>query len=179
MKRLSAIRVTPAIATCIVGVLIGGGGYAIAAGGGGTVTACVHRASGALYIKSKCQHGDRKISWSKVGPQGRDGALGPRGATGATGPAGPVKLDTVTSGPIANPAGAQTGGSVSCPAGEFATGGGISGSTTTQSANASYPLSDPATGHDDGWDAFMNNTGATAATFHVYVICTSATSVTP
>jgi hypothetical protein len=25
----------------------------------------------------------------------------------------------------------------------------------------------------------MNNTGATAATFHVYVICAPATSVTP
>jgi hypothetical protein len=185
MKRISAIRATPAIAAGIVGLLIGGGGYAIAAGGGGTVNACVHRANGDLYIKSKCQRGDRKISWSKVGPRGATGAAGPHGATGATGasgasgPAGPVKLDTLTSGPIANPAGAQTGGSLSCPAGEFATGGGISGSTTTQSANASYPLLDPATGHDDGWVAFMNNTGATAATFHVYVICTPATSVTP
>jgi hypothetical protein len=173
MKRISAIRATPAIAAGIVGLLIGGGGYAIAAGGGGTVNACVHRANGALYIKSKCQRRDRKISWSKVGPRGA------AGARGATGPAGPVKLDTVTSGPIANPAMTQTGGSVSCPAGEFATGGGISGSTKTQSANASYPLLDPATGHADGWDAFMNNAGATAATFHVYVICTTATSVTP
>jgi hypothetical protein len=170
MKRLSAIRATPAIAAGIVGLLIGGGGYAIAADGGGTVHACKQRASGDLYIKSKCQRGDRKISWSKVGP---------RGATGATGAAGPVKLDTVTSPAIANPAGTQTGGSVSCPTGQFATGGGISGSTQTQSANASYPLLDPATGHDDGWNAFMNNTGATAATFHVYVICTPATSVTP
>ncbi|HEX3831335.1 MAG TPA: hypothetical protein VHW04_05145, partial [Solirubrobacteraceae bacterium] len=95
------------------------------------------------------------------------------------GAAGPVKLDTVTSAAIANPAMTQTGGSVRCPAGEFATGGGISGSVRAQSANASYPLLDPATGHADGWDAFMNNTGATAGTFHVYVICTTATSVTP
>jgi hypothetical protein len=182
MKRISGIRATPAIAAGIVGLLIGGGGYAIAAGGGGTVNACVHRANGDLYIKSKCQHGDRKISWSKVGPRGATGAAGRQGATGATGAtgsAGPVKLDTVTSAAIANPAGVQTGGSINCPAGEFATGGGISGSATTQSANASYPLLDPVTGHADGWDAFMNNTGATAATFHVYVICAPATSVTP
>jgi hypothetical protein len=185
MKRISAIRATPAIAAGIVGLLIGGGGYAIAAAGGGQVNACVHGTNGDLYIKSKCQRGDRKISWSKVGPRGATGVAGPRGATGATGaagaagPTGPVKLDTLTSAAIANPAGAQTGGSISCPAGEFATGGGISGSTKTQSANASYPLFDPATGHDDGWNAFMNNTGATAATFEVYVICTSATSVTP
>jgi hypothetical protein len=176
MKRISVIRTTPAIAALIVGVLIGGGGYAIAAGGGGSVHACVHRANGDLYIKSKCQRHDRKISWNKVGPRGAKGAAGPRGATGA---AGPVKLDTVVSPSIANPAGAQTGGSVNCPAGEFATGGGISGSTLAQSANASYPLLDSATGHADGWDAFMNNTGATAGTFHVYVICTPATSVTP
>jgi len=191
MKRLLAIRATPAIAAGIVGLLIGGGGYAIAAAGGSTVNACKHRPNGDLYIKSKCQRGDRKISWSKIGPRGATGAAGPRGATGATGatggtgaaggtgPAGPIKLDTVTSAAIANPAGAQTGGSVSCPAGEFATGGGISGSALAQSANASYPLLDPATGHDDGWNAFMNNTGPTAATFHVYVICAPATSVTP
>ena len=173
MKRLSAIRATPAIVAGIVGLLIGGGGYAIAAGGGGKVNACVHKANGDLYIKSKCQRRDRKISWSKVGPRGATGAAG------RTGPAGPVKLDTVTSAAIANAAGAQTGGSLKCPAGEFATGGGISGSTTTQSANASYPMLDPATGHDDGWNGFMNNTGATAATFHVYVICAPAASVTP
>jgi hypothetical protein len=174
MKRISAIRATPAIAAGIVGLLIGGGGYAIAAGGGGgAVKACVSKTNGDLYIKARCQRGDRRISWSKVGPRG--GA----GAKGATGPAGPVKLDTVVSPAIANPAGVQTGGNVSCPAGEFATGGGISGSTTTQSANASFPMFDATTGHDDGWSAFMNNTGATAATFHVYVICTPATSVTP
>lgn len=194
MKRISGIRATPVIAAGIVGLLIGGGGYAIAAGGGGTVNACVHKANGGLYIKSKCRPGDRKISWSKVGPRGATGTAGqqgatgatgatgtagPQGATGATGPAGPVTLDTVTSGPIANPAGAQSGGSISCPANEFATGGGISGSTATQSANASFPRLNPATGHDDGWAGFMNNTGATAATFHVYVICAPATSVTP
>jgi hypothetical protein len=189
MKRVPAIRATTAIAALVVGLLVGGGGYAIAAGGGGsTINACVDRANGDLYIKSKCQRRDRKISWSTVGPRGATGAAGPRGATGsagpggatgATGPAGPVKLDTVVSPTIANPAAQQTGGSVNCPTGEFATGGGISGSTTAQSANATYPLLDPATGHADGWTAFMNNTGATAATFHVYVICAPATSVTP
>ena len=182
MKRITTIRATPAVAAGIVGLLIGGGGYAIAAGGGGNVNGCVHKSSGDLYIKSKCHRGDRRLTWSKVGPRGATGATGARGATGAagaTGPAGPVKLDTVTSAAIANPAMTQTGGSVSCPAGEFATGGGISGSVRAQSANASYPLMDPATGHADGWDAFMNNTGATAATFHVYVTCTTATSVTP
>jgi len=182
MKRISAIRITPVIAAGIVGLLIGGGGYALAAGSGGTVNACIHKSNGDLYIKSKCQRGDRKISWSKVGPRGATGAAGRQGATGATGatgPAGPLKLNTLTSAAIANPGGAQTGGSISCPAGQFATGGGISGSVTAQSANASYPLLDPATGHNDGWVAFMNNTGTTAATFHVYVICAPATSVTP
>jgi hypothetical protein len=185
MKRVSGIRAMPVVAAGIVGLLIGGGGYAIAASGGGTVNACVSKANGDLYLKSKCLRGDRKISWSKVGPRGKTGATGRQGATGAAGaggaagPAGPVKLTTVTSGAIANPSGAQTGGSISCPAGEFATGGGISGSVRTQSANASYPLMDPATGHADGWNAFMNNTGATNGTFHVYVICAPATSVTP
>jgi len=50
MKRISAVRATPVIAAGIVGLLIGGGGYAIAAGGGGTINACVHSANGDLYI---------------------------------------------------------------------------------------------------------------------------------
>jgi hypothetical protein len=49
MKRISGIRNTPLIDAGIVGLLIGGGGYAIAAGGG-TVNACVHSANGDLYI---------------------------------------------------------------------------------------------------------------------------------
>jgi hypothetical protein len=49
MKRISRIRDTPVIDGGIVGLLIGGGGYGIAAGGG-TVNACVHSASGDLYI---------------------------------------------------------------------------------------------------------------------------------
>jgi hypothetical protein len=49
MKGISGIRDTPVIDAGIVGLLIGGGGDAIAAGGG-TVNACVHSANGDLYI---------------------------------------------------------------------------------------------------------------------------------
>jgi hypothetical protein len=49
MKGISGIRDTPVIDAGIVGLLIGGGGYAIAAGGG-TVNACLHSANGDLSI---------------------------------------------------------------------------------------------------------------------------------
>jgi hypothetical protein len=49
MKGTSGIRGTPVIDAGILGLLIGGGGYAIAAGGG-TLNACVHSANGDLYI---------------------------------------------------------------------------------------------------------------------------------
>jgi hypothetical protein len=50
MKGISGMRDTPLIDAGILGLLIGGGGYAIAAGGGGTVNACVHSANGDLDI---------------------------------------------------------------------------------------------------------------------------------
>jgi hypothetical protein len=97
----------PAAAAVLV-VLAAGGGYAIASSGGSTITACVHKHGGALYV-GKCKKGDRALTWNKVGPAGKAGAVGSpgsqggqglqgitgqnggsgaSGATGATGPAG-------------------------------------------------------------------------------------------
>jgi hypothetical protein len=72
---------------------IAGGGYAIASDGG-TIQACALKRTHVLYT-GKCKKGDKKLSWSKVGPRGAtgptgaSGAVGPRGVTGATGAPGP------------------------------------------------------------------------------------------
>jgi hypothetical protein len=90
LKRLTEGRWTPVPLVAIVAVLIGGGAYALADGGSGdaTITACVHKKGGALYVARKCGKGDKKLSWNQVGPAGAPGAAGPTGAQGPTGPAG-------------------------------------------------------------------------------------------
>ena len=95
MGHLSA-RTRIAVAMLGAVVLVGiGGGYALASGSGGTITACVHKGSGALYV-GRCKKHDGKLTWNQAGQPGApgaQGAAGPKGDTGAQGPAGP-KGDT-------------------------------------------------------------------------------------
>jgi hypothetical protein len=82
--------------TAILGVagllIVGGGGYALAASaGGGTITVCVTRSDGTLYKARKCAKHDHKLSWNaqgRQGPQGPQGSLGPQGIHGIQGPPG-------------------------------------------------------------------------------------------
>src|SRR3954447_9612076 len=73
MKRLTEGRWTTVPLVAIIAVLIGGGAYALADGGSsgnGTITACVHKQGGGLYVARKCGKGDKKLSWNEVGPAG-------------------------------------------------------------------------------------------------------------
>lgn len=107
------------IAAAIVGGLVIfaiGGGYALAAGGG-TINACVHKGTRALY-HAPCHKGDKNISWNQVGPQGPAGATGaqgpqgPQGSKGLQGPAGPFPT-TLPSGDTITGSYAIVGGAVS------------------------------------------------------------------
>ena len=87
MRHLFASRGTAAAFVGVLALVVAGGGYALASGGGTTrINGCVHHHGGGIYIAKTCATGDRRISWSKVGPQGRQG---PRGKTGPTGRQGP------------------------------------------------------------------------------------------
>jgi hypothetical protein len=100
-----------------------------------------------------------------VGPQG---ATGPQGAPGAPGPSGTSGYQVVQSVVLTNPAGVQSSGSASCPAGKVPVGGGVFGhGGLTQNVNASYP-------QVTGWRAFVNNSGSSSDTFIVYAICMGA-----
>ncbi len=81
MRTLFASRATTAAAVGVAVLLVAGGGYAVASGGG-TITACAHKDSHALYT-GRCKKGDQKLTWNQVGPPG------PKGATGAAGSQGP------------------------------------------------------------------------------------------
>ena len=89
----------------------------------------------------------------------------------------------VKSPPIPNPAGVQSSGQVTCPAGLFVSGGGVFGSsaTTDQSVNSSFPLSLTGTpgAIPDSWRAYVNNTSTTTNhTFTVYAICIRESAAT-
>ena len=81
MRRLSK----SAVALAVVSVLIASGGAYALVSGGGRISACVHRATGVLYVHRPCARRDRRLTWNVSGPRG---LTGPRGATGPQGVAG-------------------------------------------------------------------------------------------
>jgi hypothetical protein len=85
-------------------------------------------------------------------------------------PASPASGQSVVATSISNPTGAQSFGSVQCPAGSLRTGGGAFGSLGfaggQQSINSSYPSG-------NGWATYMNNATGINGTFTVYAVCLS------
>jgi hypothetical protein len=73
----------------LAGVLLGGGGYAIAASSGTTVHSCVVTRSHELLVQPRCTRGERRLILGQTGPTGATGATGATGPTGPTGPQGP------------------------------------------------------------------------------------------
>jgi hypothetical protein len=88
---MRAIRITPAtgIAQLALVLAISGGAYAAGAGTSNTISACVHKHSGTLYVAGKCARHDKRLKWGVTGPAGAQGRQGATGSTGTQGPAGP------------------------------------------------------------------------------------------
>jgi cysteine-rich repeat protein len=84
--RLVTIGALAALATAL---LVAGG--ALSAGSSAsstTITACVKKSSGAARIVSsgsKCRSTERRVTWKRIGPAGKQGLAGAQGATGAQG----------------------------------------------------------------------------------------------
>lgn len=105
MKRLlgrsgrSAMVIPIGAAVAVLGI---GGAYAIASSTN-TVTACVHKKGGGLYL-GRCAHGDRTLSWSIRGPRGPQGIPGPTASSWAAVPitglsaGSPVTVDLTSGG---------------------------------------------------------------------------------
>jgi hypothetical protein len=117
-----------------------------------------------------------------TGPQGPQGATGPAGATGSAGPAGATNV-TVRKNNSGNedvPAGGLFSASVSCAAGEVATGGG----GMSQFGDTETPLSivvtvasrpTPSSGTPTGWAVTFKNVDTTSHFLGhiIYVVCAS------
>jgi hypothetical protein len=63
-----------------------GGAFAIAATSNSTVHGCVVKKTGELLIRSRCAHGQTKLSWAQRGPAGKQGRTGNTGPAGAAPP---------------------------------------------------------------------------------------------
>ena len=88
LSGLRSARPVSYLVVAVVAVLAAGGGWAIATSKTTTINACVNKRTGALRLAKKCKHKrERRVSWSKTGPQGRQGPKGAPGAQGVPGPA--------------------------------------------------------------------------------------------
>lgn len=101
-----------------------------------------------------------------TGSGGPAGPIGPRGFAGPTGATGPPGLSGlhVLSEVFPSPAGSNTTYSVTCPAGQNVTGGGVR-LGGTQNLQESFP-SAAAT-----WEATVDNATSTDSTFSIYAVC--------
>lgn len=110
------------------------------------------------------------------GNTGPQGSPGPEGPTGPTGPQGPVRVDMNTNA-CANEVDEQNTCEVACREGLTVVGGGVLSNGTFDDdvrVNSSYPSSRTT------WKAHVDNhSGSSSDTMTVYVLCVSATSVTP
>jgi hypothetical protein len=107
------------------------------------------------------------------GYTGRNGTNGTNGAKGATGEAGATAVtEAIATGKIA--AHSSGSGTVNCPAGTKATGGGgFDGGVATAVTYQDGPLPNTGTGATPtGWEVSWN-TNADAITWSVYAICAS------
>ena len=173
-------------------LIVGGSAYALAASRGGTITVCVTHHGGALYRAKKCAKHDRKLTWNKQGrpgatgaqgSQGLQGAQGPQGAQGSQGAPAIASVTTRVNDSGANGtlvgAGALLTESVSCNAGEIATGG---GGVSPIGGDADQPLGvvtlvasrpTPGTGAPTGWTVTFRNDDSSShvLAWKIYAIC--------
>jgi hypothetical protein len=102
------------------------------------------------------------------GPAGPKGHIGPEGPAGPQGPAGPTGisgLQYLTSAGVGVPANSTATGTVDCPAGKRALGGGVS-----RVGNGLVVDTAPQN-EGTGWVGEMYNRGSGSVTMYVWAIC--------
>jgi hypothetical protein len=151
----------------------------------GVIHGC-YNSQGALRVidsaSATCKSSETALNWNQrgipgptgaKGDQGIQGPSGPKGATGqkgATGSAG--SLSTYTNSTVTSiPAGTVNGTSVMCNGSDVPTGGGAAVQYTGMNFTGSYPLGSGAPGGIEGWQAYVDNTTASAGNLTVWVVC--------
>lgn len=92
--RLVTVGALTALATALV--IAGAALSAGSSASGSTITACVKKSTGAARIVSsstKCKSSERRVTWERIGPAGKQGPPGAQGASGAQGAQGTPGAD--------------------------------------------------------------------------------------
>ena len=113
-----------------------------------------------------------------TGPTGQKGEAGPAGPQGPQGPQGPAGSNgisgweyRVSSPGFSIPSGDADGGSILCPAGKKALGGGAS----VESGNT-YVSSSAPNNSGTGWYVWLHNKSSITVTAYAWVICAKVTA---
>jgi hypothetical protein len=87
---LNRLHITPALGVALAALVLAASGvsYAAVTRTPGTISGCVHRTGGGLYLARKCARHDRRLTWGITGPTGTAGTPGAAGAPGTPGIAG-------------------------------------------------------------------------------------------
>lgn len=83
-------RLVTHVVVALSGILVGAGGFALAASSDEVIRACVKRGSGVLRLARTCGPKEGQVSWNVQGPEGQPGEQGPEGPQGARGARGPM-----------------------------------------------------------------------------------------
>jgi hypothetical protein len=103
---IAAVAVGVLLVGIIIGELLSGGGYAVAAQRHSSnrtaprtvlIHACVNKRTHALRVVARCGKGETALVWNQRGRTGAKGVRGPRGPKGATGSSGAAATQTVGS----------------------------------------------------------------------------------
>jgi hypothetical protein len=81
---MKAHRLLASVAALSVVAAAAGGAFAESHSASNTISACVHRRGGVLYMARKCAGRDRRTTWGVTGPMGAQGPAGPQGPPAAT-----------------------------------------------------------------------------------------------
>jgi hypothetical protein len=100
MRHLFASRGKAAAFVGVVALFVAGAGYALASGSANTISACIHRHGGDIYIAKPCASGDKAISWNRVGPRGPQGPGAKSINFSTTGSASPTLKTIGMAGPL-------------------------------------------------------------------------------
>jgi hypothetical protein len=123
------------VAGVVIGAVLAGGGYALAASRTHVIHGCVNKKTHALTVTAKCAKRTTALTWNEKGPAGTRGA---KGAAGAAGAAATVSVGSVTTGAAGSQAAVTNVGTASNAQLDFTIPQGEPGSNGTNTGPIAY-----------------------------------------
>lgn len=134
------MRLRPAqiVIGIIAGMLLAGGGYAIASSRTTVIRGCVNDRTHVLTVGVRCRRGTTALIWNRQGPRGAKGSRGAKGPTGAAGAGATVSVGSVSTGAAGSQASVTNTGTGSNAVLNFTIPQGQTGSSGTNTGPTAY-----------------------------------------